>query len=189
MGIRGSVLLGLAAVAPATPIVWVTQCYAQHFLSVEQAQAVLFPEANRFEAADITLSSEQRERIKEISDVKVARGELKVFKAYRDAELLGQILIDHVIGKHLLIDYAVAVTSARTVKQIEILEYRENYGGEVARQEWRQNFVGKSSKDALKLRKDIPNISGATYSTLHVTEGVRRLLATLDVVEGAVSHG
>ncbi|NDC39617.1 MAG: hypothetical protein EBZ48_16520, partial [Proteobacteria bacterium] len=127
MGVRNSFLLGLAAVAPAAPIVWVSQCYAQHFLSVEQAQATLFPEATRFEVADISLTTAQRERIKDLSDVKVARGELKAFKAYRDGELLGQMLIDHVIGKHLLIDYAVAVTPARTVKQIEILEYRENY--------------------------------------------------------------
>lgn len=181
--------LGLAALTPAFPIAWVSQCYAQHFLSVEQAQAALFPEATRFEPADITLTAEQRQRIAEISEVKVARGELRAIKAYRKEEFLGQILLDHVIGKHLLIDYAVAVTPARVVKQIEILEYRENYGGEIAAKGWRQNFVGRTSKDPLKLKEDIPNISGATYSTLHVTEGVRRLLATLEVVEGESSHG
>ncbi len=34
----------------------------------------------------------------------------------------------------------------------------------------------------LKLTEDIQNISGATLSSKHITDGVRRLLATYDLV-------
>ena len=42
---------------------------------------------------------------------------------------------------------------------------------------WRNQFVHKSAADPLKLDQDIRNISGATLSSRHVTEGVRRLMA------------
>ena len=62
------------------------------------------------------------------------------------------------------------------VKRIEILEYRETYGGEVRNAAWRQQFVGKHFGSQLKLGTDIKNISGATLSSRHITDGVRRLL-------------
>jgi FMN-binding protein len=44
-----------------------------------------------------------------------------------------------------------------------------------------EQFVGKTASAPLKLDADIRNISGATLSSRHVTEGVRRLLATYEV--------
>ena len=38
-------------------------------------------------------------------------------------------------------------------------------------------FVGKTSASPLKVNGDIRNISGATLSSMHVTEGVKRILA------------
>ena len=52
-------------------------------------------------------------------------------------------IVDYVIGKHLVIDYAVALSPEGTVKQIEILNYRESYGGEIRNPDWRKQFVGK----------------------------------------------
>jgi Na+-transporting NADH:ubiquinone oxidoreductase subunit NqrC len=43
---------------------------------------------------------------------------------------------------------------------------------------WLAQFVGKSSSSPLKVGSDIRNISGATLSSLHVAEGVKRILAT-----------
>jgi Na+-translocating ferredoxin:NAD+ oxidoreductase RnfG subunit len=41
--------------------------------------------------------------------------------------------------------------------------------------------VGKTSQSPLKLDRDIKNISGATLSCRHVTDGVKRLLAFYEV--------
>ncbi len=86
------------------------------------------------------------------------------------------------LGKHEFITYAVALTPDGAVKRIEILEYRETYGGEVRNGNWRQQFVGKRFGSQLKLGGDIKNISGATLSSRHITDGVRRLLATYELV-------
>ena len=81
------------------------------------------------------------------------------------------------IGKHLYIDYAVALTPNGAVHSVEILQYRESYGGEIRGPSWLAQFVGKTSGSALKINGDIRNIAGATLSSTHITEGVKRVLA------------
>lgn len=83
--------------------------------------------------------------------------------------------------KHERIKYAVAISPAGAVQQIEILEYNESYGYEVRDPAWRQQFVGKSAGSTLKLRVDIKNISGATLSCKHVTDGVKRVLVMYEL--------
>jgi Na+-translocating ferredoxin:NAD+ oxidoreductase RnfG subunit len=127
---------------------------AVQYLSVEAAQKLAFPSANHFVEYDG-----------------------KSWKAQAGDKLLGLFVLDHVIGKHLFIDYAVALDTNGRVMRVEILQYRESYGGEVRESSWLGQFVGKTSGSALKVGSDIRSISGATLSSLHVTEGVKRVLA------------
>jgi len=94
----------------------------------------------------------------------------------------GWFIVDQVIGKHEFIPFAVAIDADGSVKQIEILEYREAYGGQVKNPAWRAQFTGKRHGASLTLRKDIQNISGASLSSRHITDGVKRLLATYALV-------
>ena len=75
-----------------------------------------------------------------------------------------------------------ALDAGGAVKGAEIMDYRESYGGEVRNPRWLAQFIGKHAGDALRLGKPIKNISGATLSSKHVTDGIRRLLATYAVV-------
>jgi Na+-translocating ferredoxin:NAD+ oxidoreductase RnfG subunit len=90
-------------------------------------------------------------------------------------------VIDEVLGKHERIKYAVAIGPDGTVRQIEILDYRESYGYEVRDAAWRQQFVGKTAASTLQLGADIRNISGATLSSKHLTDGVKRVLAMYEL--------
>jgi Na+-transporting NADH:ubiquinone oxidoreductase subunit NqrC len=65
---------------------------------------------------------------------------------------------------------------------LEVMDYRENYGSEVRQSTWRSQFVGKKYGARFKLMEDIKNISGATLSCRHIAEGVKRLLATHELV-------
>jgi len=77
-----------------------------------------------------------------------------------------------------MIHYAVALSPSGTILGIEILEYVESYGYEVAEETWRRQFIGKSANSPIKLNQDIQNIGGATLSCKHLTDGVKRV-ATL----------
>ena len=93
----------------------------------------------------------------------------------------GWFIVDEVVGKHEFITYAVGLNANGSVKQIEVMDYRETYGGEIRNENWRAQFVGKTSQSPLKLDRDIKNISGATLSCRHVTDGVKRLLAFYEI--------
>jgi len=71
----------------------------------------------------------------------------------------------------------VSIDPGGRIRRVDILQYRESYGGEVRSPSWLAQFVGKTSTSPLKVGSDIRNISGATLSSLHVTEGVKRVLA------------
>jgi hypothetical protein len=141
---------------PAAAIVSVApSASAVQYLTVDAAQKAAFPAATRF----------------------VENGGT-TWKAQAGDRLLGLFVLDHVIGKHLYIDYAVALDTSGRVMRVDILQYRESYGGEVREPGWLAQFVGKTSASPLKVGSDIRNISGATLSSQHLTEGIKRVLAT-----------
>jgi Na+-translocating ferredoxin:NAD+ oxidoreductase RnfG subunit len=141
--------------APAAVAISISApAHAVQYLSIAQAQKQAFPGAS-------------------FAEVQGAR----VWKAESGGRLLGYFVFDRVIGKHLYIDYAVSVDPSGRVRRVDILEYRESYGGEVRSPSWLAQFVGKTVGSALTVGQDIRNISGATLSSQHVTQGVKRVLA------------
>ena len=146
-------------------------------MSEAEAASTLFP-GKKFERAEIELTDQDVEKIEKASGAKVRSKKLKLFKS-PSKEL---VFIDQVLGKHEFITYAVGIDSSGKVAGIEIIEYRESYGGQIRKPEWRAQFTGKETSSQLKLGGDIKNISGATLSCAHVTSGVKRLLQTYDVV-------
>jgi Na+-translocating ferredoxin:NAD+ oxidoreductase RnfG subunit len=151
--------------------------FAIQYLSVEQAQHAIFP-GKSFTAAPVKLTSVQRKAIEQASGVRMLRDEQQVWRVSGG----GWFIVDEVVGKHEFINYAAGLTADGSVKQIEIMDYRETYGGQIRDQKWRAQFVGKTSKSMLKLDSDIKNISGATLSCRHITDGVKRLLAFYEIV-------
>lgn len=154
-----------------------TSGYAAVYLTAAQAQAAIFPGA-RLSPVEVKLTADQRRAIEKVSGVRVRSTELRVWRV----EGGGWFIVDAVLGKHEFITYAVGLTSEGAVRRIEIMEYRETYGDEVRSDKWRAQFTGKTVTAPLKLDQDIKNISGATISCRHLTDGVKRLLATHEIV-------
>ncbi|HTP83105.1 MAG TPA: FMN-binding protein [Alphaproteobacteria bacterium] len=168
-------------VPPAIVIAATVPARATQYLSVADAQRLAFPAATQFQPANVVYTPQQAAAIEKESGQPVrTRGE-QVWRAVEGDKFLGFFIVDYVIGKHLVIDYAVALEPDGKVRRVEILEYRESYGFEVANADWLRQFEGKTSRDPVQVEKDIRNISGATLSSHHVTEGVKRVLAFYDV--------
>jgi hypothetical protein len=104
---------------------------------------------------------------------------VSVLRVSRADSLLGFAAIGNVLGKDQPITFLVAIDPADRLKDVDILVYREPYGGEVAYEPWRRQFRGKGAGDSLRVGKEIRSISGATISVHAVTLGVRRMLAQL----------
>jgi len=152
--------------------------YAETFLTVDQARNVLWPHETGWKAITLDLTREQMKSISKASKVRVRTSRLTAWKSASGA----WFIIDQILGKHENIDMAFAFTSEGRVKGLEVLTYRETYGDEIRNPKWRAQFHGKDKSEPLRLGGQIRNITGATLSCKHVTEGVNRLAHTWDQV-------
>lgn len=168
-----------AAIAIAVEQPFLTPAsYAITYLTLEEAQSTMLPGVS-LSPFQVNLDESQRQAIEALSGIDVENSKVLAWRSSNG----DFFIVDNVIGKHEYITYAVSISGpSGAVKQIEILDYRENYGSEIRRPEWRAQFNEKKVSDPLVLADDIKNISGATMSCKHVTEGVKRILATYEIV-------
>lgn len=165
----------VCAAAVGAPGMIVTKAFAADYLSAAEAQKAMFPDATGFEPVPLTLSADQLRQLSERAGGPAKAGAWRAWQAKQGDKALGYFVTDAVIGKFELINYAVALNPAGEISGVEILTYRESHGYEVRNKPWRAQFLGKSAKSALRVGDDINNISGATLSCTHLTDGIRRI--------------
>lgn len=159
--------LAIAGLAMATlPII----AQAKIYLSIEQAQKILLPN-KQLNKMPMIISEDLQEKMRTASSIRHPFQGDRIWKSSDG----GWFIVDEVVGKHEMITYAVGLTPSGNITGIEILEYVESYGYEVAEAQWRKQFVGKNANDPIKLNQDIQNIGGATLSCKHITDGVKRV--------------
>jgi Na+-translocating ferredoxin:NAD+ oxidoreductase RnfG subunit len=166
-----SVAVVTAAALPAQLTVAAT------YLTTEAAQRSLFPEAQSFDGLKLAPTANEQQMILKAAGPQAAHGALHAWTARRAGTVIGYVFVDEVVGRQDFITYAVGIDSAGKLRPVEILEYRESHGGEIRNKRWLQQFEGRADLDQLRFRTDIKNIAGATLSSEHVTQGVRRILA------------
>jgi len=161
---------------PAIVVAAPSGAYATQYFTVEQAQAAIFHGAT-FTPSVVAISDAQKKEIERRTGVNVRLREQRVWRVSTG----GFFILDEVVGKHEFITYALGLNADGSVRQIEVMDYRESYGYEIRNAEWRKQFIDKRDGDPLKLDVDIKNIGGATLSCRHIADGVKRLLAFYDV--------
>jgi len=165
-------ICSVAAMAPSG-------AFAVDYMTAEAAAKLMFAEADRFELQDWLLDAAQLQAIAALGvKPRSARWQLRL--AYKGKVLLGVLVADEVLGKFELISYAVGVGADGRLRGLEILAYRESHGHEIRSAAWRKQFVGKAQGAPIKLGEDIANISGATLSCSHVTDGVKRIVTVVE---------
>lgn len=156
--------------------------HAERYLTSDEAKKLCFLQADRFEERVHTFTAKQKKAIEKQAGSPVRLRGQRYWIAQEGTNVLGVLVADHVLGKHEIIDYAVAIAPDGRVLQVEILEYRESHGYEIRGAKWREQFKDKISKDKFRLNGDIYNISGATISCRAISEGIKRVLATYELV-------
>jgi hypothetical protein len=165
-GIPGLLLSGLLLLGSATPIALTVP--DSPFPSVLSAQAVppkkLAASLQRLFGPDVRTDTLPIETA-------------SILRVYRGTVLLGFAQVRQVRGKEQPITCLVALDSTLALRDIDILVYREAYGGEVAYEPWRRQFRGRTARDTLEVGRTVRGISGATISVNAVTLGIRQALA------------
>ena len=161
----------LASFSPVAIVV------AADYLSLDAAQKAVYPDADAFQEVVVKQTPEQINALLALAGPQPPHGTIRIFKATHNGAVLGHVFVDEVIGRENLITYAIGIDANGALRNLEIMSYRESHGGEVRNPGWRAQFDHRDSLDQLRFRTDIKNISGATLSSEHVTQGVRWLLA------------
>ena len=170
---RRRTLLGAAASAA----LWNTRVFAATYMDLEQARKAVLPQAASFQPVPLALDAGALASIGQASQTRVPPGFQPLAFVGLDAQgaPAGYVLADRVVGKFELIDYAAGFLPDGTVTQVEVMAYRESHGAEIRNLAWRRQFAGRKGPGQLRFGDDIRNISGATLSCQHVTEGMQRL--------------
>ena len=129
---------------------------AKEFLTVEQAQQAIFP--------GVSMA---------LTNVVDGDKQPKIWRAGNE----GWFVVDRVLGKHEYIVYALGLNNNGEIKGIEVLVYKESYGQQVQEASWLKQFKNLSPKDSIEFQGNIKNITGATLSCRHLTEGVKKILS------------
>ena len=87
--------------------------------------------------------------------------------------------IGNEIGRSYPITFMVVINPDGTVKDVEVMVYREPHGWEVRFESFLSQFFGQSAKSPFD---NIHNITGATLSVRSMTRGIKKAVAAYQVL-------
>lgn len=162
-------LLLLAVLVPAVT--------AAEYLTFDDALTLAFPGSGKVERFRPDVTPEQQQQILQQS---LSRAEAKlggVYVGHSAGVIDGVAYIDHVIGRTEFITWLCVVSPTGVVRRMEVMAYREPYGGEIRDRAFLKQFEGKDASSPLRAGREIANIGGATLSVNALTDRTRFLLA------------
>ncbi len=156
---------------------------AQVKMTREEALRNAFPGAS-VDRRTIFLTEEEARRIQTAAQAKVESKILTYYVARRDGMLDGVAFFETSIVRSMPATYMVVVDPDSSVRMVEILAFYEpeDY---LPPERWLHQFAGRKTNDDLTLKRGIPNISGATLTTMTVVDGARRCRAAFAQVVAA----
>lgn len=93
--------------------------------------------------------------------------------------LLGYAFLGNAPSKTDTFDYLVVFDTTFIIKNIKVLVYREDYGGEIGSKRWLRQFTGKDPNAHFDYGQNIAAISGATISVRSMTRAINSLLSDI----------
>ncbi len=155
----------------------------REFERLDNALKRLFPGA-QVEVKNITLSPEQVRQINSMSGVKLNTRLVSWYVAKKNNAVVGYVYVDiHRVRTHPE-TVLYAISPEGRIVAVEVLAFKEPLEY-MPSPEWLKGFEGKSlDKDQIRLRRDIPNITGATLTAKAITDNTRKVLAMWQVLFG-----
>ncbi len=98
-----------------------------------------------------------------------------IYKITKDNKPVAYLFLSKAKSKISHFDYMIIYNMDLTIKNVKMLIYREEYGGEIGSKRWLKQFIGKSNPEKMKFGHDIQNISGATISARSMTDDVKKV--------------
>jgi len=151
----------------------------QVYLTKKQAFEIAFPGADEIKKERLWPTKEEIRAIEEIYMYKIYETRFTFYTGIKNGKPMGSMLIDNIIGKSFPITFMTVLNTDGTVRDVEIMVYREPQGWEVRYKSFRSQFYGK---DTSSNSNEILSISGATLSVRAIKSGVYKAMAAYKVL-------
>ncbi len=150
------------------------------YLTKKEAFALAFPDADQIKKEKKWLTDTQREAIGNILGEEYKERRVTFyFGLDKEGQPIGAMVIGNEIGRSYPITFLVVINLDGTVKDVEIMVYREPHGWEVRFESFLSQFFGRGASNPFD---DINNITGATLSVRSMTKGVKKAVAEFHVL-------
>ena len=151
----------------------------QVYLTKKQAFEIAFPGADEIKKERLWPTKEEIRAIEEIYMYKIYETRFTFYTGIKNGKSMGSMLIDNIIGKSFPITFMTVINTDGTVRDVEIMVYREPQGWEVRYKSFRSQFYGK---DTSSNSNEILSISGATLSVRAIKSGVYKAMAAYKIL-------
>jgi len=151
----------------------------QVYLTKKQAFEIAFPGADEIKKERLWPTKEEIRAIEEIYMYKIYETRFTFYTGIKNGKSMGSMLIDNIIGKSFPITFMTVLNTDGTVRDVEIMVYREPQGWEVKYKSFRSQFYGK---DTSSNSNEILSISGATLSVRAIKSGVYKAMAAYKIL-------
>ncbi len=151
----------------------------QVYLTKKQALEIAFPGADEIKKERLWPTKEEIHAIEEIYMYKIYETRFTFYTGIKNGKSMGSMLIDNIIGKSFPITFMTVLNTDGTVRDVEIMVYREPQGWEVRYKSFRSQFYGK---DTSSNSNEILSISGATLSVRAIKSGVYKAMAAYKIL-------
>ncbi|MGK0180689.1 MAG: hypothetical protein ACI8PD_002501, partial [Nitrospinales bacterium] len=151
----------------------------QVYLTKKQAFKVAFPGADKIDREKKWPTDAEKSAIGELCQQEIDVRRIKFYVGKKGGSILGYALIDHQIGKSFPITFMTVLNVDGTVRDVEILVYREPRGWEVRYPSFMDQFTGRNAESDYRT---VNSITGATLSVRALVAGVSRAAASYKVL-------
>ena len=154
---------------------------ANVFLTQHKALQRAFPEASLIQRKTVFLTKAQVQGIQKKAKSKLESQIITYYIGKSSQGVVGYAFFETSIVRTLPATFMVVLSTQGKVEFVEILAFDEpkDY---LPRQKWLGLFRNKGLGRTLWIKRGIHNITGATLTTLAIIHGVRRTLATFEMI-------
>ncbi|MCS7230110.1 MAG: FMN-binding protein [Candidatus Kryptonium sp.] len=149
----------------------------------EKVLSEIYPDS-KIEIKNIVISDLQAEKVKNLSGVEIDTRLITFYLVKSNSKIRAYAYVDvHIVRTHP--EVVLYVLNERgEIELIQILSFKEppEY---MADENWLKYLKGKTlGKDLLKLRRDVPNMTGATLTAKAITDNARKVIALWKIIFG-----
>jgi len=155
--------------------------YGEIYSGVEESLNMVFSESDTMETKEEKLTIYTKKEIERRLGYGISESSFTFYIGKTQGAIDGYYLMLGEQGKHGPILFGITIDQVGKIKDVAILSSMEVKEKKINKRRFLRQFTGKSSKDPLKLRKDIDAVTGATISSNATTKATRKAIAAWEV--------